>query len=125
MSIYPTLTDLAGIPTPAHCEGKSIRTLLADPNAPWDDPAITTHGQNNHAIRTEEWRYIRYANGDEELYDETHDPYEWTNLAGKPGYSSRQAELAAYLPAINAPPASSHDQSNPMPKRRKTKATSQ
>jgi arylsulfatase A-like enzyme len=125
MSIYPTLTDLAGIPTPAHCEGKSIRTLLADPNAPWDDPAIMTHGQNNHAIRTEEWRYIRYANGDEELYDETHDPYEWTNLAGKPGYSSRQAELAAYLPAINAPPASSHDERNPMPKRRKTKATSQ
>ena len=33
MSIYPTLTDLAGIATPAHVEGKSIRTLLADPSA--------------------------------------------------------------------------------------------
>ena len=70
MSIYPTLTDLCGIPTPAHVEGRSIRALLEDPEAPWDRPALTTYRFKNHAVRSEGWRYIRYANGDEELYDE-------------------------------------------------------
>ena len=40
-----------------------------------------TNGRFNHAVRSEQWRYIRYANHGEELYDHTNDPYEWTNLA--------------------------------------------
>jgi arylsulfatase A-like enzyme len=52
MSIFPTLTDLCGIPTPAHNEGVSIRRLLADPKAPWDLPARTTYRFNNHTVRT-------------------------------------------------------------------------
>ncbi len=103
MSIYPTLTDLARIPTPKHVEGKSIRPLLADPQAAWDQPALTTYGFNNHAVRSAGWRYIRYANGDEELYDETKDPYEWTNLAGNPAHAERIKELARHLPEQNAP----------------------
>ena len=103
MSIYPTLTGLAGIKTPAHVEGRSIRSLLADPQAAWDEPALTTFGFKNHAVRSEGWRYIRYANGDEELYDERQDPYEWTNLAGKPEYADRIRELARRLPARDAP----------------------
>ena len=82
MSIYPTLCDLANLPRPPHIEGPSIRSLLIQPDAPWDRPALTTHGRNRHALRSERWRYIRYDNGDEELYDELRDPYEWTNLAG-------------------------------------------
>jgi arylsulfatase A-like enzyme len=103
MSVYPTLTDLCGIPTPKHVEGPSIRPLLADPKAKWTRPAITTHNFNNHAIRTENWRYIRYANGDEELYDETTDPYEWTNLASDPKFATKKAELAQHLPKKNNP----------------------
>lgn len=103
MSIYPTLTDLAGIPTPKHVEGQSIRALLANPQAEWSQPAVTTYGLNNHAVRTEGWRYIRYANGDEELYDETADPKEWTNLAGHAEHAERKAKLAALLPTHNAP----------------------
>ena len=103
MSIYPTLVDVAGLEKPAHLEGKSIRALLQNPQAPWSDPAITTYEFNNHAVRTEGWRYIRYANGDEELYDEAKDPYEWTNLAGIPEYASRKAELAKFLPTSNKP----------------------
>ena len=102
MSIYPTLTDLAGIPTPRHVEGRSLRPLLADPAAAWDAPAVTTHLRGNHAARTEGWRYIRYANGDEELYDETADPYEWTNLAARPEHAARKAALAALLPTSDA-----------------------
>jgi len=97
MSIYPTLTDLCGIPTPAHVEGKSIRSLLADPKAPWSDPAITTYNFKNHAVRTEGWRYIRYADGGEELYDEAKDPNEWTNLAGKPEFADKKVELGILI----------------------------
>lgn len=81
MSVYPTLCELAGISTPEHCDGVSITPLLRDPNADWDRPAITTHGRGNHAVRSERYRYIRYADGGEELYDHREDPYEWTNLA--------------------------------------------
>lgn len=102
MSLYPTLTDLCGLPTPAHVEGKSIRKLLENPSAAWETPAVTTHGYMNHAVRTEQWRYIRYANGDEELYDETKDPHEWTNLAKNPELAEVKAQLAKWMPAKNA-----------------------
>jgi arylsulfatase A-like enzyme len=98
MTIYPTLTDLCGIPTPSHVEGRSIRALLANPKAPWDQPGLTTYKYKNHGIRTEGWRYIRYANGNEELYDESKDPNEWNNLAGKAEFSAKKAELSKLLP---------------------------
>jgi arylsulfatase A-like enzyme len=98
MTIYPTLCDLAGIEIPAHVEGHSIARLLKKPDDVWNEPAICTHGFKNHAVRTENWRYIRYQDGSEELYDEQQDPYEWTNLAGKPEHASTIAELSAMLP---------------------------
>ena len=98
MTVYPTLTDVCGITTPSHVEGKSIRTLLANPKAAWDAPALTTYRFKNHAVRSAGWRYIRYANGDEELYDEAADPYEWVNLASVPGQAARKAELGKILP---------------------------
>ncbi len=98
MSIYPTLADLCGLPLPAHVEGVSLRPLLADPGAPWERPAITTHGRGNHAVRSETWRYIRYADGGEELYDEARDPYEWTNVAARASLASVKAEHAKHLP---------------------------
>ncbi len=101
MSLYPTLCDLAGIAKPAHVEGHNIRSLLADPAAAWEHPALTTYGQNNHALRTERWRYIRYADGGEELYDHDNDEYEWTNLAAKPEHAALKAELAKHFPTTN------------------------
>ena len=47
------------------------------------------------SIGSDKWRYIRYAKGGEELYDEVNDPYEWKNLANDPKYKAVKAELAA------------------------------
>ncbi len=98
MNIYPTLCDLCGLPTPKHVEGVSIRPLLENPAAPWTRLAQTTHGYKNHAVRSEDWRYIRYADGSEELYNEQLDPLEWTNLAKDEHYAGTKAELAKSMP---------------------------
>ncbi|MBC8354804.1 MAG: sulfatase [Planctomycetes bacterium] len=101
MSIYPTLCDLTGLEKPRHVEGPSIRKLLAEPDAKWDRPALTTHGFQRHAVRSEQWRYIRYEDGSEELYDEYKDPYEWKNLAHDPKYAEVKAKLARSFPKVN------------------------
>lgn len=101
-SIYPTMCDLTGLPKPSHLDGHSLLPLLKSPQAPWDHPAITTHGYLNHTVRTEGWRYIRYENGEEELYDEAADPLEYTNLANRPEHAARKKELAGMLPKTNA-----------------------
>jgi arylsulfatase A-like enzyme len=103
MSIYPTLCELAGLAVPDYVEGESIVPLLKDPAAPWERPAITTHGRGNHAVRSESHRYIRYANGEEELYDHRNDPYEWTNLASLPESKFIKASLEKWLPRQEAP----------------------
>jgi arylsulfatase A-like enzyme len=101
--IYPTLCTLSGLPQPDHLEGHDITPLLRDPAANWEFPAITTHGRENHTVRTERWRYIHYANGDEELYDEQQDPLEYTNLAGSADFTAIKDDLSRYLPTVNAP----------------------
>ncbi|MDY0170442.1 MAG: sulfatase [Thermoguttaceae bacterium] len=102
MCIYPTLAELAGLPIPSHVEGPSVRPLLVDPQAAWDGVALTTHGRGNHAVRDQHWRYIRYADGSEELYDHRSDPHEWTNLAGDPQYAAVRRRLGAVLPVEEA-----------------------
>jgi arylsulfatase A-like enzyme len=103
MSIYPTLMELCGLPIPKHVEGISIKSLLVNPKAKWTRPALTTHGFQNHAVRTEQWRFIRYEKGGEELYDETKDPYEWTNLASDKKYDKLKADLSKAFPKVNQP----------------------
>jgi arylsulfatase A-like enzyme len=103
MHIYPTLCDLAGLPIPAHIEGASIRPLLENPKAAWERPAIITYQRNNHAIRSDKWRYIRYADGGEELYDHDNDPLEWKNLANDSKYESVKDAHRKWLPKVNVP----------------------
>ncbi len=102
MDIYPTLAELAGIGTPSHVEGRSLVPLLEDPNREWEHPAVVTYGYNNHAVVSERYRYIRYNDGSEELYDTVSDPHEWTNLAGDPGFAGISNELGKSLPSSNA-----------------------
>ena len=79
--------------------------LLKNPQAARREPALTTYGRGNHSIRSEGWRYIRYADGGEELYDEKNDPNEWTNLAAKAEHAANKRELAAWLPKSDAAPS--------------------
>jgi hypothetical protein len=61
-------------------------------------------------VRSERWRYIRYENGGEELYDHANDPNEWTNLASKPELAAIKAELGESLPESDAPARGSKKQ---------------
>jgi arylsulfatase A-like enzyme len=103
MGIFPTLMELCGLPAPNRQEGVSLVPLLRDPTARWNRPALMTNGPGNHAVRSERYRYIRYANGNEELYDEIADPMEWNNIAGKPGMEAVKRDLARWLPKKDAP----------------------
>lgn len=104
LDLYPTLAELCGLPVPPLLEGHSLVPLLKDAAAPRPWPAITTQGPGNHSVRTERWRYIRYADGSEELYDRERDPNEWRNLAADPRHGTVKRELAAWLPRSNAAP---------------------
>jgi arylsulfatase A-like enzyme len=103
IDLYPTLSDLCGLPAPKGLDGVSLAPLLRDPAAAWDRPAVCTYFRNNHSVRSERWRYTRYHDGGEELYDHNVDPLEWENLAGLPRYHFIKQELARWLPAVNAP----------------------
>jgi arylsulfatase A-like enzyme len=105
MDIYPTLMDLAGLKAPGIQEGESLMPLLRSPQSPKKTPAVTTYLMGNHAVRTEQWRYIRYKDGGEELYDRAKDPNEWTNLAGLPAMAAVKQDLARWLPTHNEPDA--------------------
>lgn len=104
LDLYPTIIELADLPKRDGLEGRSLAPQLKDANAAREQPAITTHGPGNHAVRTERWRYIRYADGSEELYDMVNDPREWTNLAALPRDSDTITQLRKWLPKSSAPP---------------------
>ncbi len=105
IDIYPTLLELCGLPANEANEGRSLVPLLTDKKTKWQRPALTTHGRNNHGLRTPRWRYIRYADGSEELYDHETDPGEWRNLADNPKLVDTKKRLARWLPKTNAPNA--------------------
>lgn len=104
LDIFPTLTDLTGIPENKELEGISLVPQLRDATAKRQRPAITTHNPGNHGIRSERWRYIRYADGAEELYDILADPREWHNLAANPEHAAVIAEHKKWLPENESPP---------------------
>ena len=104
IDIYPTLVELCGLPPYEPLEGASLVPLLRNPDVPWDRPTICTFWKDNHAVISERWRFIQYADGSQELYETQRDPHEWHNLAGDPQYRAVILEHAAYLPKINAEP---------------------
>ncbi|MCA9299047.1 MAG: sulfatase-like hydrolase/transferase, partial [Phycisphaerales bacterium] len=101
--IYPTLPDLCGLPAREDIDGRSLVPLLRDPDTPWDHVALTTYDHGEFSVRDERFRYIRYIDGSEELYDHDTDDEEWHNLASNPDYDDQRCRLAAQIPDSIAP----------------------
>ena len=102
LDIFPTLCDLAGLPKPDGLEGLSLLPQLKDTAAARERPALTNHNPGNNAVRDIRWRYIRYMDGAEELYDMAKDPHEFQNLADEPAYATEIARLAKWIPLDQA-----------------------
>ena len=97
LDIYPTLTEMCGLPANPKNEGRSLVPLLKDPAREWPYPAIIAWKENSFAVQTEHYRYIRYGDGSEELYDHKTDLKEWKNLASDPAMESTKKQMAGFL----------------------------
>ncbi len=104
LDLYPTLTELCGLPTPGHVMGESLVPLLNQPTRPWNHAAYSQvmRPKDNvvgRSVRTERWRYTEWnggANG-AELYDHQQDPGEFKNLAKLLVHQVTMAELKQLL----------------------------
>lgn len=104
IDIYPTLTELCGLSTPEELEGESLVPQLINPETKRIVPAISSITPDYHAVRDEQFRYISYGNGQEELYDHSKDPNEWTNIAANEKYAEIKENLRKYIPQKNKKP---------------------
>ncbi len=106
LDVYPTLLELANLPGVEGLEGTSLVPQLENPGAHRTAPAVTTWYYDNHSVRDLHFRYIRYRDGTEELYDHRSDPNEHRNLAASPQHAAVKQRLSAHLPKKNAVPSS-------------------
>lgn len=104
LDIYPTLAELAGIPVPAHVEGKSFVQLLKNPDLPGKEAAFTqcTRGDRmGYSMRTDGYRFTKWIKRGEpdawELYDVVKDPEENVNLAALPAMRNLCEELSKQM----------------------------
>jgi arylsulfatase A-like enzyme len=103
IDLYPTILDFCGLPAPAGgLDGLSLLPLLREPQQPTGRAVITTFYGEHFSVRDERWRYLRYGDGSEELYDHSVDSREWRNLAAEPAHASVKARLARVIPAERA-----------------------
>ncbi len=98
LDLYPTLIDACGLPMRSELEGRSLLPLVGDPRREWTRHVVASVGRGTHSVFTERWRYIRYFDGSEELYDLEVDPEEWFNVAADPRHAAVKRRLAATIP---------------------------
>jgi len=99
LDLFPTLCELSSLPAPAGLEGESLVPCLSS-DAPRHAPAIATWGRGNHSVRSGPWRYTRYRDGSQELYDHRGDARERVNLAGRIAYAEVVASLAPFVESL-------------------------
>jgi len=109
IDMYPTLVDLCDLSGPRQpLEGESLAKTLADPESANDRNVFLPHmNPGEYAVINRDWRYIRYGEDGEELYDLKTDPNEWNNLAASPEHAERMQELQRFAPTAFAEPAQS------------------
>lgn len=83
LDVFPTLVELCDLPIKEDLEGNNISSLVKNPKAEWNEMALTSKAKGIHSLRSEQYRYIVYSDGFEELYDHKTDPNEWHNIADK------------------------------------------
>jgi iduronate 2-sulfatase len=114
IDIFPTLTDLSGLPNPPQLDGASLVPLLKDASASVKPAALTQHPRPalywgggpqalpqvmGYGLTTDRWSYHEWRDFKtghivgQELYDQQADPLETVNLAGT-------VEAAAEIPAL-------------------------
>jgi len=98
LDIYPTLAEICGLPASPELEGHSLLPLVNNPKKNWEEAVVTSVGRGSHSVFTRKWRYIKYFDGSQELYNLAEDPEEWTNLAGYPEYKDTLLTLAGHIP---------------------------
>jgi arylsulfatase A-like enzyme len=114
--LYPTLAEVCGLKPPRPLEGRSLAPLLKKPDAAWPSTAITAFSDRYITIRTEQFRYIRYRDDQEELYDCAADPHEWHNQITKSEFADALKTLRASLPEyseMTAPTPSKRGEADP------------
>ncbi len=97
LDLYPTLNELTGLASIKAHEGVALTPLLRDSKIEWNRPAVIEYGRGNAAVRSDRYRYIRYRDGGEELYDHKNDPHEWSNLAHSEVHAAVKKELAGWI----------------------------
>ncbi len=102
VDIFPTIVELSAIRKRSYEAGHSLVPLLRNPKAYWPYPVTITMGYKNHSILTERWRYIRYKDGSEELYDERFDPNNFYNLIQLSSLRELISNLKTLIPKTNA-----------------------
>jgi choline-sulfatase len=105
IDLFPTLVELCPLSAVDGLDGISLVPWLRDPSLERKQPAVIIEETGHIAVRTARYRYIRYKQGEEELYDHRNDPGERTNLAGRAGHAALKKELARWIPADPARPA--------------------
>ena len=104
VDLYPTLLDLTGLKdkAPANLDGISLRPLLDNPDSKGKKKlAYTVTRSSGESIRTDRYRYNRWGEEGEELYDHQTDPKEFTNLVGMEQHSDTLKRMRALLEAKN------------------------
>jgi len=110
IDIYPTLIDLCGLNVDTKCEGTSLAPVLKNPAKAEERTVFVAHAQRGeYAVVNENWRYISYNDGYEELYNTKEDPNEWNNLIGDEIYDEVIEELKKAVPTEFAPSATSRN----------------
>ncbi len=110
IDLAPTIAEVAGVDIPDTVDGASFLPLLQGDDSGWRDAVLLEHWPTEEgfggtipfydAIRTSEWKYVRYETGELELYDLVNDPYEMQNLAADSAYDQVLSEMDQQLDAL-------------------------
>lgn len=88
LDVYPTLAEICGVKPLTPTDGVSLVPWLRNPKLPKETPSIIVGPEpGSWAVVTDRFRYIRYFNGMEELYDHKKDPLEYFDLSKDKAYN--------------------------------------